>query len=80
LYETGGEQGFDRVIVTACSDDRQMARLLARGLTEEAARQRLAAQWPTARKIARADFVIATDGTFAETDAQIAGVLERLRT
>jgi dephospho-CoA kinase len=79
LYETGGEKSFDRVIVTACSPERQLARLHERGLTDEASRQRLAAQWPTEKKTSRADFVIDTDGTFAETDEQIERVLRDLR-
>jgi len=71
LFETGAEQRFDRVIVTACSAELQHARLKARGLTDDAARQRLAAQWSTDRRIARADFVIHTDGPFSDTDRQI---------
>ena len=79
LYETGAEKTFDKVIVTACAPETQVARLVERGLTEEAARQRLAAQWPTARKTSRADFVITTGGTFAETDQQVARVMERFK-
>lgn len=79
LYETGGEKDFDRVIVTACPPELQMARLVQRGLTEEAARQRIAAQWPTEKKAARADFVIHTDGTFEATDRQVADVLRTLQ-
>jgi dephospho-CoA kinase len=71
LYETGAEKGFDRVIVTACTADRQLARLIDRGLTADAARQRLEAQWPTEKKAAQANFVVVTDGTFEETNAQI---------
>jgi dephospho-CoA kinase len=71
LYETAAEAKFDRVIVTACAPDVQLTRLIERGLTEDAARQRLAAQWPTERKTSRANFVITTDGTFAETDEQV---------
>jgi dephospho-CoA kinase len=67
-------------VVTACSPETQMARLVARGLTEDAARQRLAAQWPTERKVERADFVIRTDGTFDDTHRQIDDVLLRLQT
>ena len=78
LYETGAERRFDRVIVTVCPPEVQIARLVERGLTETAARQRLAAQWPTDRKAARADFVITTDGTFEETDRQIDGIVTRL--
>jgi dephospho-CoA kinase len=79
LYESGHEKDFDRVIVTACAIDTQRARLRARGLSETAAEQRIAAQWPTEEKAARADFVIRTDGTLEETDNQLAGVLASLR-
>jgi dephospho-CoA kinase len=79
LYETGADTKFDRVIVTACAPDVQLARLIERGLTEEAARQRLAAQWPTDRKTSRAHVVIKTDGTFAETDEQVERVMDGLR-
>lgn len=78
LYETGAEQGFDRVIVTACPPEVQIARLKQRGLSEEAARQRLAAQWPTEERAARADFVITTDGTFEETDRQVEEIVGSL--
>src|SRR5215467_4369327 len=50
LFETGTDKRFDRVIVTACEPALQVARLVGRGLTEAAARQRLAAQWPTDQK------------------------------
>ena len=78
LYETGSESKFDKVIVTECPPDVQMARLMDRGLTEPAARQRLAAQLPTRDKAARADFVIRTDGAFAETDSRVEQVLRAL--
>jgi len=78
LYETGADAKFDKVIVTECPPDVQIARLMARGLTEPAARQRLAAQLPTADKAARAGFVIRTDGTFADTDSQVERVLRAL--
>ena len=79
LYETGAEKDFDKVVVTSCAPETQLARLVARGLTDAAARQRLAAQWPTEKKTSRADFVITTDGSFAETDLQVVRVLENLR-
>ena len=79
LYETGAEKNFDTVIVTACAPETQLARLVARGLSEDAARQRLAAQWPTEKKAARADFVIHTDGTFEDTDRQVDEIFGKLR-
>jgi dephospho-CoA kinase len=77
LYETGAEKDFDRVVVTACAPELQLARLRERGMSETSARQRLAAQWSTGEKIARADFVIRTDGTFEETDRQVADLVQR---
>lgn len=78
LYESGHAGDFDRVIVTACQPEVQHARLLNRGLSDDEARQRIAAQWPTEEKARRATFVIRTDGTLAETDRQVERILERL--
>jgi dephospho-CoA kinase len=78
LFETGSATDYDRVIVTACAPALQLKRLIARGLTEEESRQRIAAQLPTEEKIARADFVIFTDGSFEETDRQIDAVVAAL--
>jgi dephospho-CoA kinase len=71
LYETGAADKFDKVIATVCAPETQLARLRERGLDDEAARQRLAAQWPTDQKASRADFVVNTDGTYEETDRQV---------
>ena len=79
LYETGHAADFDRVIVTACSADIQLARLVGRGLSQEQARQVVAAQMPTEEKTAKASFVIRTDGALAETDAQVSSILDQLR-
>ena len=80
LFETGHNHDFDAVIVAACRPDEQVRRVMARdGLSEHDARARLAAQWPIEEKARRADHVIWTDRTFADTDAQIAGVLAKLR-
>ena len=79
LFETGHEHDFDRVVVAACSPEEQFRRLISRdGLTAEAARARLDAQWPIAEKIARAHYVIQTDGTYEETDAQVERVAREL--
>lgn len=79
LYETGHEHDFDTVIVCACEPFEQLRRLIERdGLSEEAARARLSAQWPIGEKVARADYVIRTDGTFDETEAQVREVFEAL--
>lgn len=72
LYETGREDAFDAVVVTACSPEQQVARMRARdGLDDTEARRRLAAQLPIDEKARRADFVVDTSGTEADTDAAI---------
>jgi dephospho-CoA kinase len=79
LYETGADDKFDRVVVTACPPELQLARLRERGMSETEARRRLAAQWPTGEKTSRADFVITTAGTFEDTDRQIEAVMNAIR-
>ena len=72
LYEVERHGDFDAVVVAACTPDAQLARLMRRdGISEEEAQQRIAAQLPIADKIARADYVITTDGTVDETDRQV---------
>lgn len=80
LFETGRQDDFDVVVVVACAPQTQLARVQARdGLTADAAAQRLAAQWPIDEKARMAQVVITTDGTFADTDAQVAALVERLQ-
>jgi dephospho-CoA kinase len=79
LFETGHHHDFDTVIVCACDPEEQVRRLMARnGLTRAEAQARIAAQWPIEEKVARADHIIRTDGSYSETDRQIANVLETL--
>lgn len=81
LFETGRTGDFEEVVVVACDPARQRERVMARdGLSAEAADTRIAAQWPIAAKVKAADHVIMTDGTFADTDAQVDALVARLRT
>jgi len=76
LYETGRESDFDTVVVTACEPAEQVRRLRERdGLSLEEALQRIEAQLPVAEKARRANHVIRTDGTHAESDAQVDALL-----
>ena len=80
LFETGHETDFDCVVVTACDGEEQVRRAVERaGLSEADARRRIAAQWPLADKVRRADFVIATDGTVEETRRQARSVWDGLQ-
>lgn len=80
LFETGGERHVDKVAVVSASAEVQRARVLARpGMTAERFAAILAKQLPDAEKRARADFVIATGGSLAETRAAVRAVVTCLR-
>jgi dephospho-CoA kinase len=78
LFETGRASDFDAVVATVCRPETQMTRLIARGMSESEARQRLAAQLPAEEKARRADYAIDTSGSYDETDAQVARILVEL--
>jgi dephospho-CoA kinase len=81
LFETGREGEFDAVIVAACDPATQLRRVMERdGLSEADAMARISAQIPIADKVRRADHVVPTDGTFAETAARVRALVERLGT
>jgi dephospho-CoA kinase len=72
LYETHRERDFDFVAVTVCAPEQQLQRLRERdGISEEEARQRIAAQMPAEQKAALGNFVILTGGTPLATDRQV---------
>ena len=78
LYETDHAGDFDRVVVAACSRDEQKRRAMARdGLSEAEAERRLDAQLPIDVKRQRADAVVDTSGSLAETDRQVLAVWEK---
>jgi dephospho-CoA kinase len=80
VYETGRQRQFDAVVVVACSPEIQLSRLMARdNLTEDEARRRIAAQLPIEAKMALADHVIRTDGSYEETNAQVDALIAKLR-
>jgi dephospho-CoA kinase len=80
LLETGGERRVDAVIVCSAPGPMQRQRVMQRaGMTPEKLEQMLSRQMPDADKRRRADFVVDTSGTFAETEAQVDRIVESLR-
>jgi dephospho-CoA kinase len=79
LFETSGETVFDEVIVVTAPAEIQRQRVLARaGMTAEKLDHILARQLPDADKRARADHVIDTSISLAETDRQVGAILAGL--
>jgi dephospho-CoA kinase len=79
LFETKAETELDLTICVACSAATQQERLRARGWTANQINQRLQAQWPTEQKIARADYLIWTEGSLDVHAAQIDRILRQFR-
>ena len=76
LFETGGDEAFDKVIVVSAGPELQRERVLSRpGMSEEKFRQILSRQLPDEEKRVRADFVIDTSGALDETRAQVRNIL-----
>jgi dephospho-CoA kinase len=77
LFETHAGSYFDKVICVACSAANQRKRLSERGWASEQIRQRIAAQMPVDQKIARADFVVWTDGDLDSHAQQLERILSK---
>jgi len=75
LFETQAEAELDATICVACTAATQQERLRARGWSAEEIAQRIRAQWPVERKMARADYVVWTEGGLEEHAAQIERIL-----
>jgi dephospho-CoA kinase len=80
LIETGRYKHFDKLIVTSCRPETQVARGMERDhITREEALNRLARQLSGAERVCFADYVIDTDAVPAETIKQINGIYVELR-
>jgi dephospho-CoA kinase len=77
LFETQAEAQFDKIICVACSGANQRQRLSGRGWTPKQIKQRIAAQIPVDQKIARADFVVWTDGDLDAHARQLELIMAR---
>ena len=79
LAEGGRGNEFDLVIVIDVPPELQVARLAARGLSEEQARARMAAQATRDQRLAVADIVIDNSGTLADLDRRVSDVWAELQ-
>lgn len=80
LVESGIHRDLDALVVVACREETQVARAVARGMTEAEARARIAAQAALSDKLAAADYVVDNDGSLAETERQVREIWDALRT
>ncbi|HEY3331301.1 MAG TPA: dephospho-CoA kinase [Capsulimonadaceae bacterium] len=80
LFEANLEYLVDRILVTRCSEDLQVERIVARkaGMSEADAHRQINAQMPIELKVAKADYVIDADKPLDEVSRDIAQVLDSL--
>lgn len=80
LVDKGLHKDMDATIVVDVDAEERVRRLVAyRGLDEEDARRRIAAQIPDDVRRAVADFIIDNNGPREALDEQVQGVVEKLR-
>lgn len=75
LFEAKLERAVDEIWLVTCKPATQLARAIARGLTEEAARARINAQMPLAEKARLAHRIIDTDTSLETTRKQVSEAL-----
>lgn len=80
LIETGRYAAFDRLILTSCDEEKQIARGMKRdGLTREQVLARIANQMPAEEKKRYAHYVIDTNGPKEKTVPQVEAVFRELK-
>jgi dephospho-CoA kinase len=79
LVEAGYHKNLDGLVLTWCRPDQQLERLRARGLSDENARQRIAAQLPVSEKLRYATETIDCSGSLEETRKQVEALAAKLR-
>ncbi|KAJ1307978.1 hypothetical protein OPQ81_002053 [Rhizoctonia solani] len=79
LVETGMWKQMGKVVVVYISKELQMQRLMRRDSSDRAAAQsRVSSQLPLASKLEYADIVIDNSGSIADTERQIASLVQKL--
>ncbi|MGC4024879.1 MAG: dephospho-CoA kinase [Mesorhizobium sp.] len=79
LFETGGRNRVDKVVVVTASPEIQRQRVLDRpGMTEEKFRAILAKQMPDTEKRTRADFIVDTGEGMDAARSAVAAIIDKL--
>jgi dephospho-CoA kinase len=76
LFETGLDAIFDATVAVVASEESRTERAGARGTASLG--ERVSRQLPQEEKAARATYVVRNDGSLAELEEELRGVLEQV--
>ncbi len=79
LVEAGFVSKLDGLVVAWCTPEQQLERLKARGMNEQDAKRRIAAQLPLEEKLRIATSAIDCSGTMESTRTQVRALAVKLR-
>ena len=80
LFETGGQDRVDLIVVVTAPESVQRQRVLAReGMTEEKFEAIKARQMPDAEKRKRADYLVDTSRGIEDAEAQVDSILQSIK-
>jgi dephospho-CoA kinase len=79
LVEAAYHRNLDGLVVTFCRPEQQLERLRTRGLSDEEAHRRIAAQLPIAEKLRYATEMIDCSGSLEDTRRQVEALASKLR-
>jgi dephospho-CoA kinase len=79
LVEAGFHKELDGLVVAWCKPEQQLERMRARGLSEQEARHRIAAQLPVEEKLRQATETIDCSGSIEDTRRQVEALAAKLR-
>jgi dephospho-CoA kinase len=79
LVEAGFHKELDGLVVAWCRPEQQLERMRARGLSEQEARHRIAAQLPVEEKLRQATETIDCSGSIEDTRRQVEALGAKLR-
>ncbi|MFI5505788.1 dephospho-CoA kinase [Corynebacterium kutscheri] len=78
LVDHGHHKEMDVVLVVDAEDETRVQRLICRGLSEEDARQRIAAQISREQRNAAATFILDNNGSLEELETQLLQLIKQL--
>jgi dephospho-CoA kinase len=79
LVEAGFEKNLDGLVITWCTPEQQLQRLIARGLSEADAKRRIASQLPAAEKLQHATHKVDCSQSLEHTRNQVTALINSLR-